>query len=506
MKKFIIFIFLIPLLAVEFPPIKDDKTLATSEKVFIKEFKFEGNSVFSTKELTQLLKEYINQEIDSYKLQEARILVTKYYVDNGYINSGAIIPNQKVQNGIVTFKIVEGNISNFKITGNKYLKDNYIKDRVDFSKLNQKLLNINDLQESLMLLKENPRISNLNAKVSPSINKGEADLSLDLSEAKPYFANLKFNNYKFHTVGSNYSEIELGHLSLTKNGDSLNAKYGITKGAKDYLLSYEVPLNRDFSVEFSLNSSESEVITDYFKDLNIESDIKSAKVMLLYELKELKNALSFGAGVEKKSARTYLFGEPFAFIKGLDNGEYSTSAIEFFARYVKRDLNQVIATKSTLRIGGTFLDADSKFITLLEQFQYLKKLNFLNSEFFFKTNLFLSNSDLLPSERYSIGGALSVRGYREAEFSSDSGVNSLLELKIPIKEVFIIPFFDIGKGFNKKAKDTKEISSFGLGFNYDYEKLKLELYFAKALREIEHNDGYNLQDDGVHFQISYELF
>lgn len=513
MKKFIIFIFLIPLLAIEFPPIKDEQTLATTEKLLVKEFKFNGNSVFSDKELNELLREYLNREIDSYKLQEARVVLTKYYINHGYINSGAIIPDQKVNDGTITFKIIEGKVSNFKISGNEYLKDKYIKERVLFSKLSDKLLNINELQESLMLLKDEAMVDNLNAKLSPSINKGEASLELELKEAKPYYANLKFNNYKFHTVGSNYGEVEFGHLSLSKNGDSLSAKYGVTKGANDYLLNYNFPINRNFSLEFGLNSSDSEVVNDYFKDLNIESKIKSAKVMLLYELKELKDSLSFGVGIENKKAKTYLFGEPFSFIEGLSDGEYSVSAVEFFTRYIKRDLNEVLATKSTLRIGGTFMGAtknfsgaDSKFITWLGQLQYLKKLNFLNSEFFFKTNLFLTNSDLLPSERFSIGGAMSVRGYRESEFSSDSGVNSSLELKIPIKSLLVIPFFDIAKGFNKRVKDTKYISSLGVGFNYNYKDLTFELYLAKALRNIKHNDGYNLQDDGIHFQVKYNLF
>ncbi len=513
MKKFIIFIFLIPLLAVEFPVIKEKKTLATTDILLIKEFKFEGNTVFSDSELKELLKEYLNKNIDSYKLQEARVLVTKYYIDNGYINSGAIIPEQNIKDGIITFKIVEGSVSNFEIKGNKYLKENYIKDRLTFSKLNQKLLNINDLQESLMLLKDNPVVENIDAKLSPSINKGEASLILDLKESKPYYGNLRFNNYKFPTVGSEYGEIELGHLSLTKNGDALGFKYGITKGARDYLLNYEVPINKNFSVEFSLNSSDSEVVTDYFKDLNIENRINSAKIMFLYELKELKNSLSFGLGVEKKSAKTYLFYEPFSFIEGIDDGKYSVSAVEFFTRYIKRDLNQVLATKSTLRVGGNFLGAtkndlgaDSEFITWLGQLQYLKKLNFLKSEFFFKTNLFLTDNELLPSERFSIGGVMSVRGYRESEFSSDSGVNSSIELKIPVKKVLVIPFFDIGRGFNKSVKDTKTISSLGLGFNYSYKDFNFELYLANPLKDINHNDENNLQDDGVHFQITYNLF
>src|SRR5262249_52621337 len=63
-------------------------SLATSVKVTVKKFEFEGNHVFSSHRLAKVVAGYTGREITSEELEEARVALTKFYVEAGYITSG----------------------------------------------------------------------------------------------------------------------------------------------------------------------------------------------------------------------------------------------------------------------------------------------------------------------------------------------------------------------------------------------------------------------------------
>src|SRR5262245_55637742 len=97
------------------PPAKLTKPV----KVFVREFRFEGNTVFTKAELAKVTESFTNREITSDELEEARRAVTMYYINHGYVNSGAIIPDQDLANGVILMRITEGVLSKIVVRGNK---------------------------------------------------------------------------------------------------------------------------------------------------------------------------------------------------------------------------------------------------------------------------------------------------------------------------------------------------------------------------------------------------
>jgi hemolysin activation/secretion protein len=67
-------------------------TLASALRVHVKRFRFEGNTVFSDRELAKVVARFAGREISSAELEEARQALSLYYVEHGYINSGALLP------------------------------------------------------------------------------------------------------------------------------------------------------------------------------------------------------------------------------------------------------------------------------------------------------------------------------------------------------------------------------------------------------------------------------
>jgi hemolysin activation/secretion protein len=114
-----------------------------------------------------------------------------------------------------------------------------------------------------------------------------------------------------------------------------------------------------------------------------------------------------------------------------------------------------------------------------------------------------------------------VRGYRENEVVRDNAFIASLEARIPLLRnkpwadyLQLAPFVDFGTGWNtdRPTPDPKTLSSVGLGLRWGVSlagPLKLrpgfELYWGKALRNIDYAE-YDLQNDGIHFQLVIEGF
>ena len=128
-----------------------------------------------------------------------------------------------------------------------------------------------------------------------------------------------------------------------------------------------------------------------------------------------------------------------------------------------------------------------------------------------------SRDPLLPLEKFSVGGAVSVRGYRENQYVRDNGVAISAEYRYPILRVALpgltrsdtegwvelAPFFDSGASRNHGDQSVR-ISSIGLGLRWEPMRGALaQVYFASASPGINSSGARNLQDKGVHFLISF---
>jgi len=120
----------------------NNQSIISINKIKVDQFVFNGNTVFSDQQLSELTKNYLGKLISIEQLMQLRSLITRYYIDKGYINSGAILPDQKINSGVVKFNIVEGVISQIKIHGNKNLEHSFIKAKINFTSACYNLMTI----------------------------------------------------------------------------------------------------------------------------------------------------------------------------------------------------------------------------------------------------------------------------------------------------------------------------------------------------------------------------
>lgn len=500
----------------------------------------QGNISFSTEELSALTAPCENREITIRELEELRKKITHYYTDRGYINSGVIIHDQDVTDGAITLTIIEGKITNTEVTGNDWLHTKYISCRLESAiKQQGKAFNINLLEKRLKLLKQDRLIENINAVISPGLKFGEANLDLEINEARPYQISLKYNNHGSPGIGSYRGEIALAHYNLTGClGDSLELNYKETKGFDDYSVNYTIPLTRfDTTFGFNYSKSASTVVSYPFNMLNIKSETKTFGAYLRHPFyKTLSREFAAGLGLKKHHNKTFLLGFPYSFTTHPDDYETHVTELSFFQEWVSRSMTQVLALRSDFKFGLDWFNAtmhsgtdnlgkeyaDSGYITWLGQLQWFRRLKFLNSAFLFKTDLQLTNEPQLSSGKFSIGGNSTVRGYRENQMTTDNGVVSSLEWRIPIfqlklpvlsktesdGQIRFCPFFDYGWGWDIGEDDLvpKEIYSLGAGLGWSISKnINTAIYYGHSLREIKASEEHDLQDDGIHFEIYLEM-
>jgi hemolysin activation/secretion protein len=126
----------------------------------------------------------------------------------------------------------------------------------------------------------------------------------------------------------------------------------------------------------------------------------------------------------------------------------------------------------------------------------------------------LAGDHLLGLEQFALGGADSVRGYRENERVRDNGYFLSLEWRYPIwkkgidRDIQAAVFTDMGSAWNKGESSCDGfLHSLGIGFLWKMNRLaRAEIYLAHDLERASDKYEHNLQDDGIHFRFTMDFF
>lgn len=505
------------------PPVKprEEGGLAGKLQVFVKEIRLSGNAIISTDELKQITSPYENRIATSEDLQELIHKITLYYVGKGYMNSGAVLPDQEVKDNVILLQIIEGQLGKINIKGNKKLETGYIEDRLRIGA--GPPLNVNDLQQSLLLLQQGGVVSRVNAELAPGLQRGESTLDVTVEESPPIQVGVVFNNHSSPSIGEYRGETYFINRNLSGWGDALDVSYGNTRGVDDYSLKYTVPLDaRDTAISFRLSNSASVVTEAPFDQLKITGNSKSEQVTISNHFwRTPENSLTASFGVEHRSSESFLLGIPFSFSAGVPDGKSAERMLFYSLDWMNRSVDQVVSLRLTNRTGKTNalpkvgdVGADSTFVIWLGQLQWNKRFAGSGNELLVKTDLQFTSNNLMPSGKMAMGGSTSVRGHRENQFLRDGGMVASVEYRVPVfsdvmgeNKFMIAPFYDMGSGYNNDGTTPSPftISSAGLGVIWNpTRQFHAELYSAKAFRNMA-NTGNSSQDHGFHFSVGYQI-
>jgi hemolysin activation/secretion protein len=519
------------------PVFPEEDQLSGALRIFVREFKLAGNTVFSDAELHELLAPYTDREISSAELQQAGRVLTLYYVDHGYVNSGAVIPDQRVEDGVIELQIIEGRLAGVEIEGARWFRPSYFERRLMIG--SELPLRVDRLEERLQLFQQDPRIRRINARLVPGVARGLAVLRLHVEEASPLDLGMEFANNEPVSIGEYTGRVFGGFSNVLGLGDELEGFVALTEGLNDYRASYELPLTKwDTSFITRFRSSDSEVIEEPFDAADIESRAVTIGLGLLQPLYRTPTT-EFRIAIlgDWRRTRTEIGGSGFSFPgSGADphDGISKISVLRLGGDWIHRTRSQVLALRSLVSVGLEVLDAtenagdipDTRFVSWLTQLQWAQRFaEVYNSELVFRTDLQLATQPLMPIEQIAVGGLRSVRGYLVNQLVRDQAVISSIEVRIPIFSrrdhvVQIAPFADIGHGWSvdRKGLDiggalplitpkAKTLVGVGVGIRYRFRnRLFGELYYGGQLIEAPSPSKNSLQSNGIYFLLRANLF
>ncbi len=515
----------VPKPGIVLPPLPKPEGPALSRGLTVtpRAFRFTGNTAVSTEALEAIAAPYVGRPIGNAELEELRQLITRRYIEAGYINSGAVIPDQDVADGTITLQVVEGRVTDIVVGGTQGFRPRVLANRLALGV--GPPLNVNDLQERMQLVLQDPLVAQLSAQLAPGIAPGEAVLRVDVVEAKRYLAGFSVDDDRSPAVGAYQVQPFFFARNLLGVGDALGVRGGFTSGVDEGTLTYVAPLTaRGLALSTRYVNTHSKVVEAPLDQLDISAKSEAFDVGLSQPLwQALRGEIAATATLSRRSTRSYFLGEPSPFIPGAPDGKVVTAAMRFGLEGSSRTQQQVLAGRVLVSRGFDGLGStvapgdvpDSVFTSLIVQAQWVRLIG-ANAQFIARGDVQRAYDPLTGSEKYSLGGLDSVRGYRKDALVRDSGRFVSAELRYLIGRwplikgpmggegpVRLAAFFDYGQVWDYGASDRKRaLSSAGPGLRWEpLRGSELALYYGVQLRDLD-TPTKALSDRGVNVRLT----
>lgn len=487
-----------------------DPRISHQTSIEINQFLYQAPALES--EVADLLGTVSNRRIQTAELLSVKDQINHMYVSKGYVNTGVVIPDQQIHNGELRLDFITGKVSELQIES--HLRDRYIQSRLEISEP----FNLNELQRSLKLLEQNPRVTRIDARVAPAANTGEATLALNVETTARFRIELQAANDRSPSVGSNNGQLALIANNLSGWGETYRVASSVTEGLDAHSASIEMPLSSNgASLQIQYTLSDSSVIEEPFDDIDVESETESLSLILNLPVHTtLSRNLAIQLTIEARRNQTSLLGQPFSFSEGAVNGESRVAPVRLALAYTAQNINDSLAARFAISRGTSRFDATrssseigGQFTSYLAQLQYSKLL----AERFHITARLLAqhaSDPLLSVEKFALGGINTVRGYRQNQVVRDNAYLASVEahyrLDLPIW-IDLIGFLDWGSGENHDDAATSgktDLASVGVGVVVKgWRGFSLELYLAHGFDDFTTTE-HDLQDDGIHFRLGYQ--
>jgi hemolysin activation/secretion protein len=466
---------------------------AGAEAIFVDvtQINLSGNTVFSTETLQDIQKTRLSKNIrslaDLYDLADA---ITTYYREKGYPFARAIIPPQEICCQIALIAIDEGLIGEVKAEGD--FADNYLVAHAIKQIRAHPVFNTKRVERELLLLNDIPA-ANFRTILKKNPTADKIDIYIVGKQSKRYNASFEFDNtgskylgpYLFNAdmvvrnllgllgettisaqTAAQYQEmnaVNVQHLMPVARTDlTLDIRAGLSEGEPGYLLKSSDVETRSLNLHTSLHYA---LLRQRNHSLSV-----SAGLGLTHAETEIA-----GFNITKDDTRVLLGGITYDFFD--DAGGFTEVELAY-----GHGLGGVLGGSSTGDVDLSRSDADMTFNKLEISAYHLRPLPDLMGisgvSLLGAVTAQISDSPLVSSEEFSFGGRSFGRAYDPSQLSGDSGIATLLELRLPalpemMKGVYAQPFVyaDYGSVWNldNNQNETEQGASTGLGLRAFHE-------------------------------------
>ncbi len=414
---------------------------SNARRVNINEYIVRGNTVLDARDIEKAVYPYLGPDRTLADIESAREALQTIYQERGYQSVYVDLPEQQVADGIVFLQVAETKVGRVRVVGAKHYSPLTIRDEVPALQEGA-VPNFNQAQAQLTDLNKGA-----SRQVVPLVKEGRVpgtmDVDLKVEDKNPWHASLGLNNDYSADTTRLRSTASLGYDNLWQLGHSVSLTFFTapqeTDNAKVWSGSYSMPLDKQWSLQFTGYKSDSNVAT--IGGTNVLGKGYSFGMSAIYTLApqgDWYNSLSVGLDY-KKFDETTRFGNnedriplkyvPFTFsYNGYRYSEASQSSV---------GLSVVGATRSFFGMGSDWKEFDDKRYRASPSFALLRGDGTHTQNLFgdwqlgLRAGFQLSSGALVSNEQFSAGGSTSVRGYLAAERTGDDGFLGSVEWRTP---------------------------------------------------------------------------
>ncbi|MFK7895649.1 MAG: ShlB/FhaC/HecB family hemolysin secretion/activation protein [Myxococcota bacterium] len=526
-------------LSLELPPLVERPEPApfeSAEGFVVRGFRIVGATVFDDAELSAVLSPFLGRPLQSEDLPALTDAITGLYIEAGYLSSGARIPDQSAVDGIIEVHVVEGTLPRIRVEGGGRLAPFYVEDRV--TRGLSAPFNLEALERNLRLLQIDPRIDRVDAVILPGVESGASVLQLNILEANPWELDFRVANDLSPALGESRASATLRNRNVLGFGDQFSGVVSGARGLLDFDLAYSIPFT-PWLTEFEIRGglSQSEVVEGAFAN-QFENEIQSYGVALTQPLLlTLENEIRGRVEFERRtSLLSFDDGQNFDLETAPGDDEtIRLSMLRLTLDWIHRETDRVFAaqllttmgldvwdattTNNTAGLGGPALP-DAEFTSWLLQFQYAQRIDTRigAAELIARGDLQVATGAVFSLESFAMGGASTVRGYRENSVVSDNGALGSVEFRIPVfpdqwgpHEMRLAPFVDMGYAWDDSDRVAKHFErlfvSLGFGVLYRYsDRFELNAYWGRGLRYKRLGRDGDTQRHGFHLEARLAVF
>jgi hemolysin activation/secretion protein len=461
--------------------------IAKGLSLTLKELTITGVTVFKPEELRPLYESTLNKQITFEELEAIAKKIEEKYAKKGFLTTTAYIPEQDVSGGKVEIRVIEGKLGALKIEQNKHFSSHLIEKYIHIKK--NELLNINTLQRDLLRLNRNSDLE-IRSVLEPGAEPGTSDIVLKVEEGYPHHLGFAADNQGTRLTGKVRGAAFLRSSNLTGRLDSLFFNSMFSSLSLGESLSYTLPIGTHgtlFGVDLVYFIDQ---IGKEYKSEDITGKSEIGVPYFSWELFLSENTQAYlTAGMEIKSLTKRVSGQSasseqlripyFDFALSQDDS-WGGGGQTFFKPSFAFSTEDFLGASSRDHASASRAGTGGFFFKYGQGLDRLQRMPF-NTYLHIRTQIQTASHSLPSSEQIQLGGAYSVRGYPEGDYSADRGGYANVEWAFPFfRHIEPVLFYDVGGGNLKSVNSGEQRSKFlagaggGLRIRFRHAYLRLD--------------------------------
>jgi len=411
------------------------------EQFDILEFVVDGNSVLPPLEIERAVYRFLGEKKRFKDVEGARKSLEDAYQSLGYQTVFVDVPEQKIVDGVVHLRVTEGTVRQSRVVGSRYFSLGEIRTRA--SELAPgNVPDFNQVQGELAQLNRTPDL-----QVAPVLRAGATpgtvDVDLSVKDQLPLHGDVEFNDYASPFTSRERATASLRYDNLWQRQHSLGLTYQTAPQKHDEVdVLYGTYLWRfaesaDVVTLYGIRSNSRIAIVGNATVLGNARIVGARWIKPLGSFPGTFHSLTAGIdwkdfGQTNISAQT---GEPISY----PPIDYVPLSAAYSVTYVAVDDFVQGSLSVSTAPRGLFGNTDEEFRgrRVVASAGYFAWKYDLSAEHWVASSWSAfgrvegqwTATPLIPNEQFTVGGATSVRGYRESELSGDVGTRGTLELR-----------------------------------------------------------------------------